>query len=109
MASENPDLIMPVIKSFKKHSSIVKIKTKALDSTLHFTKASWNEVEKVISNPNIKKSCQQEEIPIKGTVMQIKKALMIAYLFEKYPENFTFQLFIILQHLTRKICYFLKK
>ena len=31
--------------------------------------------------------------------MQIEKALlnMIAYLFQKYPESFAFQLFIILQ------------
>ena len=31
MASENFDLIISVIKSFDKHPSIVKIKTKALD------------------------------------------------------------------------------
>ena len=30
---------------------------------------------------------------------------MIAYVFQQYPENFTFQLFIILQSLTREICY----
>ena len=38
-------------------------------------------------------------IYFKGIVMQIEKTLakMITYLFEKYPENFTFQLFIILQ------------
>ena len=30
--------------------------------------------------------------------MQIEKALlMVAYVFQKYPENFAFQLFIILQ------------
>ena len=35
----------------------------------------------------------------KGTVIQIEKALikMIAYVFQKYSENFAFQLFIILQ------------
>ena len=33
---------------------------------------------------------------------------MIAYVFQNYPENFVFQLFIILQYLTREICYFLK-
>ena len=33
---------------------------------------------------------------------------MIAYVFQKYPENFAFQLFIVFQF-TRKICYFLKK
>ena len=31
----------------------------------------------------------------KATVMQIEKAL--AYVFQKYPANFAFQLFIILQ------------
>ena len=34
---------------------------------------------------------------------------MIAYLFQKSPENFAFQLFIALQQFTREICYFLKK
>ena len=34
---------------------------------------------------------------LEGTVMQIEKALMIAYVFQKHPENFTFQFFIILQ------------
>ena len=34
---------------------------------------------------------------------------MIVYVYQKYTENFAFQLFIILQQFTRKICYFLKK
>ena len=34
---------------------------------------------------------------------------MIAYVFQKYPENYSFQLFIILQQFTNQICYFLKK
>ena len=34
---------------------------------------------------------------------------MIAYVFQKYPENFAFQLFIILKQLTREICHFVKK
>ena len=34
---------------------------------------------------------------------------MIAYVFQKYPENFVFHLFIILQQFTREIYYFLKK
>ena len=34
---------------------------------------------------------------------------MIAYVFQKYPENFASQLFIILELFTREICYFLKK
>ena len=29
--------------------------------------------------------------------MQIEKVLTIAYVFQKYPENFEFQLFIILR------------
>ena len=33
---------------------------------------------------------------------------MIANVFQKCPENFAFQLFIVLQQFTRKICYFLK-
>ena len=34
---------------------------------------------------------------------------MIAYVFEKFPENIAFQLFIILQLYTHEIWYFLKK
>ena len=34
---------------------------------------------------------------------------MIANMFQKCPENFTFQLFIVLQQFTDKIYYFLKK
>ena len=34
---------------------------------------------------------------------------MIAYVFQKYPENFAFQLFKILHQFTREICYFPKK
>ena len=66
MASENFDLIISVIKSFDKHPSIVKIKTKALDSTFHFRKTSCNKVEKIISNLNIKKPCQYEDIPLRS-------------------------------------------
>ena len=38
--------------------------------------------------------------------MQIEKAVIN---FQKYPENFAFQLFMILQKVTREICYYLKK
>ena len=42
--------------------------------------------------------------------MQMEKALInVAYMFQKYTKNFTFQLFIILQYFTREVCYFLKK
>ena len=40
--------------------------------------------------------------------MQIEK-LLINNLAEVYPENFTFQLFIILQLFTLETCNFLKK
>ena len=33
---------------------------------------------------------------------------MIAYVFQKCPQNFAFQLFVVLQKFTREICYFLK-
>ena len=55
LASDNLDPIITVIKSFDKHSSIVKIKAKGFDSTFHFRKTTCNEVEKIISNLNIKK------------------------------------------------------
>ena len=34
---------------------------------------------------------------------------MISYVFQKYYENFAFQLFIILQQYIREICYLLQK
>ena len=74
MASDNLDAIMSVIKSFNKHPRIVKIKAKGFDSTFHFRKTSCNEVEKIISNLNIKKSCQQEYIPTK--IIKLNKDLI---------------------------------
>ena len=62
MASGKYDPIMSIIKSFDKHPSIVKIEAKALDSNFHFRKTSCNEVEKIMSNLSIKKSCQQEDV-----------------------------------------------
>ena len=42
--------------------------------------------------------------------MQTEKALIKGRLrFQKYPENFAFQLFTILQQFTREMCYFLEK
>ena len=77
IATENLDPFMPVIKSFDKHPNIVKIKTKALDSTFHFRKTSCNEVEKVISNLNIKKYFQHEDIPIK--IIKMNKELIAKF------------------------------
>ena len=65
MASDNLDPIISVIKSFDKHPSKVKIKAEEFDSTFHFRETSCNEFEKVISNLNIKKSYQQEDISTK--------------------------------------------
>ena len=59
MESDNLDPIMSIIKSFDKHPSLVKIKAKAFDSAFNFRKSSCNEAEKIISNLNIKNSCQQ--------------------------------------------------
>ena len=42
--------------------------------------------------------------------MQTEKSLINDRLrVSKYPEDFAFQLFLILQEFTREICYFLKK
>ena len=69
---------MSVIKSFDKHSSMVKIKAKAFDSTFHFRKTSCNDVEKIISNLNIKKSCQQGDIPTK--IIKLNKDLITKFI-----------------------------
>ena len=34
---------------------------------------------------------------------------MLAYMHEVYPENFSFQLFVILQLFNGEVCHFLKK
>ena len=82
MASEHLDPIVSVIKSFDKHPSIAKIKTKTLDSTFHFRKTSCNEVEKIIGNLNIKKSCQQEDIP--NRINKLKKDLIAKFIAENF-------------------------
>ena len=77
-ASDNLNPIMSVIKSFEKHSSMVKIKAKAFDSNFHFRKTSCNEIEKIISNLNIKKSCQQGDIPTK--IIKLNKDLIAKFI-----------------------------
>ena len=85
---------MPVIKSFDKHPSIVKIKAKAFYSAFHFRKTSCNEGEKITSNLNIRKSSQQEDIPTK--IIKLKKDLIAKFIAEnhnscidkgKFPSN----------------------
>ena len=73
---------MSVIKSFDKRPSIVKIKAKAFDSTFHFRKTSCNVVEKIISNLNIKKSCQQEDIATK--IIKLNKDLIAKFIAENF-------------------------
>ena len=82
MASEGLDPVMSVIKTSDKYPSIVKIKTKAFDSTFHFRKSSRNEVEKIISNINIKKSCQQEDAPTK--IIKLNKDLIARFIAENF-------------------------
>ena len=43
----------------------------------------------------------------KGTVMQIEKTQINVYMFQTCPENFTFQLFLILRNLPLKFAIFL--
>ena len=82
MAINNIDPSMSAIKSFDKHPSIVKIKAKELDSTIHFRKARCNKVEKIISNLNIKKPCQQEDIPTK--IIKLDKDLIAKFIVENF-------------------------
>ena len=58
----------------------MKIKTIALNSTFHFRKTSGN--EKVVSNLNIKKSCQQEDIPTK--IIKLSKNLIAKFIAENF-------------------------
>ena len=81
MESDNLHPIMPVIKSFNKNQSIVKFKAKALSFTFNFRKTGCNEVEKTISNLNIKKSYQQEDIPNK--IIKLNKDLIAKLIGEK--------------------------
>ena len=57
---------------------MVKIKAKAFDSNFHFRKTSCNEVEKIISNLNIKKSCQQGDTPTK--IIKLNKDLIAKFI-----------------------------
>ena len=82
MASDNLDPIMSVIKSFDKHPGIIKIKAKAFDSTFHFRKTSCNEVEKIISNLNIKMSCQQGDILTR--IIKLNKDLIAKFKAENF-------------------------
>ena len=74
---------MSAINSFGKHLSIVKIKTKGFDSTFQFRRTSCNEVEKIISNLNIKKSCQ-EDIPTK--IIKLDKDLIAKFIAENFSS-----------------------
>ena len=49
---------------------------------IHFRKTSCNEVEKIISNLNIKKSCQQEDIPTK--IIKLNKDLIATFIAENF-------------------------
>ena len=53
MARDSLGSIMPVVKSFHKYPSIVKIKAKEFDSTFHLKKTNCNEFEKIISNKKL--------------------------------------------------------
>ena len=62
---------------------IVQIKTKASDSTFYFRKkTSSMEVEKIISNLNIKKSCQQEVIQTK--IITLNKDLIAKFIAKNF-------------------------
>ena len=75
---------MSVIKFFNKHPSVVKIKTKGLDSTFHSRKTSRNEVENIISNLSMKKSCQQKDIPTK--IIKLNKDLIAMFIAENFSS-----------------------
>ena len=49
------------------------------------------------SNPTSYFNSELSSLRSSYQVIQIKKALIITYVFQKYPENFALQLFIILQ------------
>ena len=82
MASDNLDPFMSVIKSVDKHPSIDKIKAKVIDSTFHFKKTNCNEAEKIISNLNIKNSCQQEDIATK--IIKLNRELIAKSIVENF-------------------------
>ena len=96
MTGENLSPIMSIIKSFKKHPSIVKIKTKSLDSTFHFRETSCNEVEKITSNLYIKKSFQQEDAPTK--IIKLNKDLIAKFIAENFNSCIVEGINIVLIH-----------
>ena len=84
ISNGNLNPIMSVIKFFNKHPSVVKIKTKGLDSTFHSRKTSRNEVENIIGNLNMKKSCQQKDIPTK--IIKLNKDLIAMFIAENFSS-----------------------
>ena len=57
--------LLTIIETFGKHSSVLKIKKRKLDSVFSFRKTSQEEVSKVIRDLNTKKSCQTSGTPTK--------------------------------------------
>ena len=90
-------LSMMMVTCIKQHLSDIW-------SSIHEkVKQHWGWVEKsvayeknayIVSDRNVK--IFKTLYNLKGTVMRIEKAL-IGYVFQTYPESFTFQLFIVLQ------------
>ena len=57
-------------------------------------------VQSTFPSFNLSMFTNEDGPTIKGTFMQIEKALLndhLQYVFQKHPENFAFQLFIIFQ------------
>ena len=54
---KNTHSLLTIIQMFEKHSSILNIKKRKLDSVFSLRKTTQEEVSKVIRNLNTKKSC----------------------------------------------------
>ena len=55
-----------------------------MDSTFHFRKTNCNEDEKIISNLNIKRFPQQEDIP--GKIIKLNKDLIAKFIAENFKS-----------------------
>ena len=74
-ADHNEDPIVRIIVRFKKHPSVVAIFEKHKDSGFSFRHVSLDETTKEIKRLDVRKACQDTDIPTKVIYLQISFCL----------------------------------
>ena len=81
---KNTDPIIATVNSYGKHPSIERIKNRSWNLTFSFRKANSNKVSKIIDNLNIKKACQNSDIPIK--IIKLNKDIIAPFIYENFKS-----------------------